>query len=96
MTNDDGCTSQSVLRRFHGGRASSPSHSPPQWSPAGPRFPQFPGASSPRLYVFHCGTLKKRDPATDNLTPDQVESNDMSDPASWWCIRRGRFSGRPD
>ena len=51
------------------------------WSPAGPLVSaQSPGASSPRLYVFHCGTLKKRDPATYNLTPDQVESNDMSDP----------------
>lgn len=36
--------------------------------------------TSPRLYVFNCGTLKKRDPATYNLTPEQVGSIDMSDP----------------
>src|SRR5262245_35257843 len=33
-----------------------------------------------KLYVFGCGTLKDRDPGTYNLTRDQVQSTDMSDP----------------
>lgn len=33
-----------------------------------------------RMYVFECGTLKDRDPATYNLTRDQVQTFDMSDP----------------
>ena len=51
------------------------------WSP-GPALvsAQSAAVSGPRLYVFHCGTLKQRNPATYNLTPEQVESNDMSDP----------------
>jgi N-acyl homoserine lactone hydrolase len=33
-----------------------------------------------RMYVLNCGTLKDRGPEQYNLTPDQVESKDMSDP----------------
>jgi glyoxylase-like metal-dependent hydrolase (beta-lactamase superfamily II) len=33
-----------------------------------------------RMYVLDCGTLKDRSPEQYNLTPDQVESVDMSDP----------------
>jgi glyoxylase-like metal-dependent hydrolase (beta-lactamase superfamily II) len=51
------------------------------WPPgAGPVSAQSAAVTGPRLYVFHCGTLKQRDPATYNLAPNQVESNDMSDP----------------
>jgi N-acyl homoserine lactone hydrolase len=51
------------------------------WSTGAPLVSaQSAAVTSPRLYVFHCGTLKQRSPATYNLTPEQVESNDMSDP----------------
>src|SRR5687768_7456894 len=51
------------------------------WSPGSARMSaQSAAVSGPRLYVFHCGTLKQRNPSTYNLTPEQVESNDMSDP----------------
>ena len=39
-------------------------------------------AQSPalRMYVLDCGTLYNRDPANYNLTRQQVQSVDMSDP----------------
>lgn len=39
-----------------------------------------PRPQSLRMYVFDCATLKDRDPGTYNLTGDQVQTTDMSDP----------------
>src|SRR5688572_461646 len=42
-----------------------------------------------KLFVFDCGTLKDRDPGTYNLTRDQVQSTDMSDPCFLIVHSRG-------
>jgi glyoxylase-like metal-dependent hydrolase (beta-lactamase superfamily II) len=42
-----------------------------------------------KLYVLDCGTLKDRDPGTYNLTRDQVQSTDMSDPCFLVVHARG-------
>ena len=42
-----------------------------------------------KLYVLDCGTLKDRDPGTYNLTRDQVQSTDMSDPCFLVVHSRG-------
>jgi N-acyl homoserine lactone hydrolase len=42
-----------------------------------------------KLYVFDCGTLKDRDPGTYNLTREQVQSTDMSDPCFLVVHSRG-------
>jgi N-acyl homoserine lactone hydrolase len=72
--------SQRVLRLFNRWAGIIAVSLAATWSPAPLVSAQSPGVSSPRLYVFDCGTLKQRSAATYNLTPEQVESNDMSDP----------------
>ena len=51
----------------------------PAQRPAAAQRPR-PRVSSPRLYVFDCGVLKRGEPTAYGLTRAQVGATDFSDP----------------